>query len=212
MNNNLKSNAIHPNKELLCKAIESDLEYLEKTIQLLVKRAIQELQTDLGISFNYPVKTLAQEIFNQTIETVLSKADEFNPELPARPWFLKFATYVIKGWKRDQKREHRRVVNITDLPQAKKKLDLGELSEEEILGRLNELHESPNPDSPMMVEYLLSFVKDSDREVLQLAFIDGLDGQTLAAALGISLGAAYTKKHRALERLRKAYIQSNPEQ
>ena len=61
-----------------------------------------------------------------------------------------------------------------------------------------------------MLEYLLSLVKESDRLVLQLAFINDLKGKDLAAALGISEGSAYTRKHRALTRLKKAYIQANP--
>lgn len=206
--NKQQKQAIHPNQQLLCEAIENDLDHICTTIQIYLKCAIKELGSELGRSVKYPVETIAQEIISQTLETVFRKAEDFNPELPPRPWILKFAAYEVKGWKRDQKRKNRRVINITDLPQARQELNAGKLSEEEILGRLIPSANSSNSESQMMVEYLLSLVEGNDREILKLAFIDDLDGKNLAAALGTTEGAAYTKKHRAIARLRQAYIKA----
>lgn len=58
------------------------------------------------------------------------------------------------------------------------------------------------------VEETLALVEESDREVLRLSFCEGLQGAELAARLGVSTGAAYTRKCRAIDRLRRAYIRS----
>ncbi|MFW6295638.1 MAG: RNA polymerase sigma factor [Halothece sp.] len=210
--NKQQKQVIHPNQQVLYEAIESDIEHLYRTVQIYLKRAIKELGSELGRSVKYPVETIAQEIISQTLETVLTKAEDFNPELPPRPWILKFAAYEVKGWKRDQKRKHRRVINITDLPQARQQLDAGKLSEEEILGLLIPSANSSNSESQMMVEYLLSLVEGNDREILKLAFVDELDGKSLAGVLGIREGTVYQRKRRAIERLRQAYIQATQEQ
>ena len=63
----------------------------------------------------------------------------------------------------------------------------------------------------LAVQNLLSLLTEGDRQVLELAFIDDLNGKDLAANLVVSEGAAYTKKSRAIARLRKAYTQANPD-
>ena len=57
------------------------------------------------------------------------------------------------------------------------------------------------------MDELLSLVEGNDREVLQLAFVEGLRGKALAERLCISEGAAYTRQSRAIARLRRAYLQ-----
>jgi RNA polymerase sigma-70 factor (ECF subfamily) len=42
---------------------------------------------------------------------------------------------------------------------------------------------------------------EADREVLQLAFTDGLDAQTIGDRLGLTAGAVRVRRHRALRRL-----------
>jgi RNA polymerase sigma-70 factor (ECF subfamily) len=56
------------------------------------------------------------------------------------------------------------------------------------------------------VAALLEHVPVSDREVLRLALIHELDGESLARALGVRPGAARVRLHRALGRLREAVI------
>ena len=58
---------------------------------------------------------------------------------------------------------------------------------------------------------LLTLVSDNDQRVLRLAFEGNLRGQSLAAELGISEGAAWARLSRAIKRLREAYAQSERE-
>ena len=61
-------------------------------------------------------------------------------------------------------------------------------------------------ESDAAVAALLEHVPVADREVLRLALIHELDGESLARALGVRPGAARVRLHRALGRLREAVI------
>ena len=153
-------------------------------------------------------RTIAKEILHETVETALKKADKFDPNRSPRFWLLGIATKKIQRWQRQQTQQNERITPVAELPQARRirQQNLEAISEEEILGIL---YESSNSCDAEMLEYLLSLVNDSYREILKLAFVDGLDGESLAAALGTTVGAAYTKKSRAIAQLRQAYAQSN---
>lgn len=47
----------------------------------------------------------------------------------------------------------------------------------------------------------LARLGESDREVLRLAFADGMDARTIGARLGLTAGAVRVRRHRALRRL-----------
>ena len=91
---------------------------------------------------------------------------------------------------------------------ATQQLDSGMLTEDEMFDLLYQSAGQANSHHQPTLEELLSLVKPSDQEVLRLAFVDGLRGKSLAAALGISEGAAWSRLSRAIARLRKAYFQS----
>ncbi|NET03751.1 MAG: sigma-70 family RNA polymerase sigma factor [Symploca sp. SIO2B6] len=189
-------------RQLLCKAIEQDLPYFQRTIQVYLSRVIKQFGTKFSkTGDHYSVETVAQEILHETIETALTKAEEFDINRSPRAWLLGIAAYKVKGWQRDQTRESDRVRPISELPQVyriKRQLSSENLSEEEILGLLYQSSELSNSEGQVMLDYLLSLVEKSDREILRLVFIEGLNGKSLAASLGIREGAVYTKKHRAI--------------
>lgn len=59
-------------------------------------------------------------------------------------------------------------------------------------------------EARVQAEYLLSLVSASDREVLHLSIIQGLDGEELAQRLGCAYTAAQVRLCRARARLRVA--------
>lgn len=205
-----------PKQQLLCEAIERDWQRLQGDIQVWVSSVLKQFGTKFDKTCDrYSVETVAQEILHETVKTALTKAEEFDLNRSPRPWLLGIAAKKIQRWQRKQTTESNRITPIAELPQVhriKQQLSSERLSEEEILGLLHQSSDSSNPDSQLMLEYLLSLVKDSDREVLRLVFVDGLDGKSLAAALGTTEGTAYTKKHRAITRLRQAYAQATQAQ
>jgi len=190
-------------QQLLSQAVQQEWQAIQNTIQLYLTRAIKLSGGKLG-----DTETVAKEIFHETVEEAFKMASKFDPNRLARPWLLGIAAKKIQRWQRQQSQQNKRITPIAELPLARKlKQQNSEiLSEEEILGIL---HKSSNSSDPEMLEYLLSLVNDSYREVLKLAFVDGLEGESLAAALGTTKGTAYTKKHRAIAQLRQAYVQCN---
>lgn len=194
-------------QQILCDAIEENYQALERTIQVYVTRVIKQFgnKFDLGCDRD-SLQTIAKEILNNTVETVLDKSEEFDPSYPPLPWIKKFAANKVRGWQRDKTRNSEKVVSISKFP-----LSQNNLSEDEIFSILSKSSQLSNTEDSTMMEYLLSLVNESDRVVLKLAFIDDLNGKDLAAALGVSNGAAYTKKNRAISRLKKAYTQANPD-
>ncbi|WP_414620040.1 RNA polymerase sigma factor [Calothrix sp. CCY 0018] len=192
-------------QQLLSQAVQEEWQVLQNTIQLYVIQTIKKSGDTLGNSRDRNfTATLAEEIFHETVETALKKADKFDPNRSARLWLLGFAVKKIQRWQRQKIQQNKRITPIAELPLARKLKQQN--SEEEILGIL---YESSNSSDPEMLEYLLSLVNDANREVLKLGFVEGLDGESLAAALGTTVGAAYTKKHRAIAQLRQAYAQSH---
>ena len=192
-------------QQVLCDAIEQNYQTLENTIKARVCKTIKDFGYKFDLSFNSSsIDTIATEILQNTVETVLNKSEEFNLSKPPFPWILQIAMYKCKGWQRDKTRSSKRVIPIRRFSSSQ-----SNLSEEEILGILTKNSSSSQTEDSTMLEYLLSLVNESDRQVLQLAFVDDLKGKDLAAALKVSEGSAYTRKHRALTRFKKAYIQAN---
>ena len=62
-------------------------------------------------------------------------------------------------------------------------------------------------ESREQVQEMLALVSPDDAEVLRLALLHELDSQGLADYLGVSVGTARVRLHRALRRLRKAWKQ-----
>lgn len=192
-----------PKKQILCDAIEQNRLNLERTIQVYVTRVVKQFGNKFDLSGDRnSIQTVATEILNITVETVLNKSEEFDPSYPPFPWIKGIAANQVRGWQRDKTRNSKKVVSIGKISSQ------NNLSEEEILGILFKPFQLSDGDSTML-EYLLSLVNEHDRQILKLAFIDDLNGKDLAAALGVSEGTAYTKKSRAINRLRKAYTQAN---
>ena len=195
-------------QEILCKAIEQNYQTLERTIRVYVIRTIKNFGNKFNLNYDRDsIETISNDILHNTVETVLNKSEEFDRSYPPLPWIKKFAVNKVRGWQRDAYRQSEKVIPIKNFS-----LPTEGLSEEEILGKkLSIFSKLSKQGDSIELEKLLSLVNESDRQILRLAFIDDLNGKDLAAALGISEGAAYTKKSRAIAKLRKAYTQENPD-
>ena len=195
-----------PKQQILCDAIEQNYQTLERTIQVYISKVIKQFGNKFDLSCDRnSIQTIATEILQDTVETVLNKSEEFNPSYLPLPWIKKFAVNKVRGWQRDRTRSSK-VVSIGKLASPQ-----NNLSEDEFLGIVSKPSRSSALKDSTMLEHLLSLVGERDRLVLKLAFIDDLNGKDLAAALGVSEGAAYTKKSRAIATLKKAYTQKNPD-
>jgi RNA polymerase sigma factor (sigma-70 family) len=185
----------------LYRAIEQHWEELLPSIRVQIKKL--NLATDPA-----SVEDLAQEILNDTIAQALKNYDKYDSDRPVFPWLRKIAFNQALMLRRRRNLEDEHVTLVADeTKKLTEEIDFEKMTEEEMFGLL--YHTSNiDFDSKLALNDLLSLVKDSDREVLELAFEHGLRGQDLAAKLGISEGAAWVRLSRAIARLREAYIQN----
>ena len=193
-------------QQILCDAIEQNYQSLERTIQVYISKVIKQFGNKFDLSCDRnSIQTIATEILQDTVETVLNKSEKFNPSYSPLPWIKKFAVNKVRGWQRDKTRSSK-VVSIGKLASPQ-----NNLSEDEFLGIVSKSSRSSAIQDSTMLEHLLSLVSEHDRLILKLAFIDDLNGKDLAAALSVSEGAANVRKSRAIARLKKAYTQKNPD-
>lgn len=186
--------------ELLGQAFEQQWQTLYRDVQLYVKQ--------LGLATNSnTIGALAEEILNDVVETAFKTVEKFDISRPPIPWLRQIAFYKVKERQR-QIRKDSVVVPIAEVVKVRnaQAMNIEPLSEDEMFGLIQKHSDSAAEDCPSLDE-LLSLVQGRDREILKLAFSDGLRGKSLAAALGIREGAAYTGLSRALRRLREEYLQ-----
>lgn len=155
------------------------------------------------------VKALTEEVLQDTTEIALRKLEEYDERRKPVPWLLGIALNVIRHRLRDDVRRQRVYPSSIEMPQArvparrpkqsagKPAFDPAVESDEEILL------------SRMTADEVLSLVSENDRQVLRLAYIEGLTGKELAARLAISEGAVHTRLSRARTRACKAYYGSS---
>jgi len=185
--------------EAIKKAIEDQYSSLQIGIRVMVAKS--------GIVEGAEaIKDMSDEILQKTIVTTLTHADKFDTSRQLRPWLLGIANFKIKeiGRELELEREHARVVRSgTDLDGE----DEDSTVEEEVD---NILYHTADRDSLENVhtnlKELLSLVNEPDRVVLTYAYVDGLNGIELAAALGIREGAAHVRVARAKQRLLEKYL------
>jgi RNA polymerase sigma factor (sigma-70 family) len=193
-------------RQLLAEAIEDHWSDLLVGIQIYVKR--------FGLAEDRSsIEKLSQEVLQDTVITALQSSGNYDPSRPARPWLLGVALNQIRRLRRTQYRERRYITPVADTPQVQvlQQSDHGELTEDEMFALLCQSAEQPGPHSRLTLDEILCLVKESDKQILKLAFVGGLRGKSLAAELGISEGAAYVRLSRSVARLREAYLQSERE-
>ncbi len=144
------------------------------------------------------------EVFQHATAQAWRKVDEYNPDLPADKWLLTFAINAIQNMKRAEKRRLQLIVPVSDTEQARMARK-GDKSDELNEDFFFDLIYRPPKESPRSFEELISSLDASDQQILTLRFVEELEGAGLAAALGISIGAAYTRLSRAKNRLRQQF-------
>lgn len=157
------------------------------------------------------INSLSQDVLQDALVTIVRTAARFDTSRPARPWLRSIIFNQARTARRNQRTERKYIQPVSDAARgAVARADNpNEISEAELFGLIGAASEGADQGIGEDVEETLALVGESDREVLRLTFCEGLQGSELAARLGISAGAAYTRKCRALDRLRNAYQRSN---
>jgi len=167
------------------------------TIRLYVRQ--------LGLAQGDEAQAIALEVLQEVAVEALAHADRFMPDQRPIAWLLGIAVNVIRRRKVERaKRSHRErpLSGLIALP------DSASLDESEILDRvLATSATGPEQivEADEQLDELLALAPEEDREILQLAFLDGFNRIDLAARLGMTPGAARMRLHRALSHLRAAW-------
>jgi RNA polymerase sigma-70 factor (ECF subfamily) len=131
----------------------------------------------------------AQELVNETFYRIFAKASTFDPSKPFRPWLYAVAANV---WRARQRKRRLPEVSLEQVPEPTRPdpADASADGAEEAAGVLGALSEI-------------------DREILVLKHYEGMKLKDIAARLGLTPGAVYTRLFRAVRRLR-ATPDANP--
>ncbi len=178
----------------------------------------------LGLAQGAPADdapTLALDILQEVAVEALDHADRFDPARQPMAWLLGIALNVIRRRRAARALRQRRELPLAGPPDFSDDSGPGDPTDRPgphairfAIPGPEQATESdfaiPGPEqateSDDEARALLALVGEDDRLVLRLALLDDLDGQALAEALGVSVGTARMRLHRALARLRAAWV------
>lgn len=175
--------------------ITQETQALRNTISLYVLKS--------GLASGQSLASVADDILNEMVIEALNHAYRFDPSRPPKAWLLGIAANLIRRKQAKQIAQNQREPLIRDLYPQSQAL----MSDDDLFDQLSHVsHSDPESqlESDETIHHLLSLVSPADREVLQLAIVEGIEGESLARKLGISAGAARVRLHRAINRLRIA--------
>jgi RNA polymerase sigma-70 factor (ECF subfamily) len=179
----------------LREAVEANHERLLHSIAVMLSHAEPLRSWD-------QVTDHALEVLNEAVREALSHAENYDPSRSALAWIRGIAARVILSRRRQESRS-RRCLSATALGEHGWEAALARLCTgppEESVGRELDLREA------------LARIPAVEREIIELRYYRGLDGEELARELGISSpGAARVRLCRALRALREHFPYANGE-
>ena len=176
-------------------AIEEEHEPLLRSIAVLVAKTGRDLR--------WPeVMEIASEILHEAVQEALKHADRFDPTRSATAWVRGIAARLLLTRRRAEARVWRCI------PAAV----LGEEAWAAALGQ----HCTGPTDAAVAgrldLEQALARISPEERRAIEFRYYQGLDGEELAAALGVSTpGAARVRVCRALQALRTHFAPAEEE-
>lgn len=193
-------------KSLLLACVEQNVESLLGSISLYMRR--------MGLDAGADARGLAIDILQETVLEALEHADRFTVTQQPLAWLRGIAVNVIRRKKVERASFARREVSLGRLTAQQPSFS----SEQDVLDRL--MPGSATASDPGLaleseeeVAAILSLVSPADQEVVRLAVLEDCEREALAQHLGILPGTARMRLHRALRRLRLAWVkQQEPEQ
>lgn len=183
-------------KQLLVEFLTMHMSPLLGTLRSYVQR--------MGLARGEQVPTVALEVLQDVVIEALDHADRFNATGQPMAWLLGIAMNVIKRKKVEFAKRSQRELSIALFCPSQQ----GIFSEEELFDQIA-VHTLAGPEQELEANEqalsMLSLVSQEDQTILRLAFLYGFERDALAEKLGITSGAARTRLHRALSRLRTAW-------
>ena len=184
-------------RALLHEFFAAESEVLLGTLRLYVVRA--------GLAAGQGVEAAAAELLGEVSVQALASAGRFRAGARPMPWILGIAANLIKRQQVERAKRAAREPLVGDLAGS-----AGDgLSEAELFDRLAAIaagDAGSGLEVDEAVDEILGRVAADDARVIRLAVVHDLNGEELARALGVTPGAARVRLHRALGRLRAAWV------
>ena len=174
------------------------LQYIEQDANAIISIFRSRVRKAGLASKPEEVQEAALELLNEVYIEATKTAHSFDPARPPRAWLLGIATHIISK-KRAEQAKHKSEIPLSALPYDHQEAVVHTLASTLISNGMEEQIEAR-----AQAQYLLSLVSATDREILHLSIIDGLDGEELAQRLGCAYTAAQVRLCRARARLRVA--------
>lgn len=187
----------HNAKATLLLCLQDNTQPLLDSIRVYVQR--------FGLASESDATTIAQDILQEVSLEALEHADRFTPDRRPLPWLLGIALNIIRRRNVARARRARREVPAGTYSTLATELETEADPFEQTIAppALDQLVDVEADDE---AKHLLALVPTPDREVLRLAVIEGWNHAELAQRLGITPGAARVRLHRAIARLRAAWL------
>lgn len=182
---------------LLGEAIEREQQDLFNDIAFQLRRF--RLTDGAGL------ETLAKEVLQETVVQASKIAERYDPAGDALLWLRAIATKIILRIRSKKWREQSRLSLIGDT-QPVRRAGLETQSEEKMFELLSRLRGRATPSRALSAEEILSLVEGDDQKILRLYYVEGLDGEELAAEFRTSVGAVHQRLCRARIKLSRAYL------
>lgn len=159
----------------------------------------------MGLACGSDIAPVAQEVVQEAIVVALEHAERFDPSRQVVAWLLGIALNIIKHKKSEAAKRRGRERSFDQIIEQ----HTASMSEHDLLNLLKASSQADPAEavvSDEQVNALLSLVPLDDQQVLRLAFLEDFTREALAQRLDITSGAARVRLHRALIRLRAAWI------
>lgn len=180
----------------------------DHTIELL--GTIRLYAVRLDVARGEAARLASHEILQEVAVEALNHAERFDPQRQPMAWLLGIAVNIIRRKQTRAARQQRREVSLSQLGSSlwRAAAEHGRPDDDDLLATLAPSIAGPedNIEAAEQADELLALVAPEDREVLRIAFVEGAERAMLAERLGITPGAASMRLHRALNRLRLAWL------
>lgn len=167
-----------------------------------------------GLATDYAqAETIARELLSEITIAALQHADRFDTTRHPMSWLLGIAANMVKRRQASYVRLQQREPLLRDLYVHHER----SLSDDELFDWVGEqtaavtvVNNSRDIHENEVVTGLLAQLSPSDQQVIQLAILQDMDGDSVAQALGIAPGTARMRLHRALRKLRTLLEAESP--
>lgn len=186
-------------------AARSQLLALDEEQLTLLRGIIASYVQSMGLVAGDSRDQTAREILQEAIVEALAHADHFDPNRQIKAWLLGIALNIIRHKKAEAAKRRQREFSFSQLARVFSQ----PMSDDDVLDSITlPAHAGPEEqvESAEQVDALLSLVSVDDQQILRLAFLEDFAREALARQLGVTEGAARVRLHRALARLRAAWI------